>query len=125
MATYKYSEFTIKSCIQRMQNLASKTLGGVDLSDTQNVGDMANQAIVIDTKLMELYKALLSLITATANVTQATLDSLLANDEALNEVLVVAIDSNTTTATNTSEFTTQSSNSNDDEYEDIPEWSDS
>lgn len=86
---------------------------------------MANQAIVIDTKLMELYKALLSLITATANVTQATLDSLLANDEALNEVLVVAIDSNTTTATNTSEFTTQSSNSNDDEYEDIPEWSDS
>lgn len=125
MATYKYSESTIQSCIQRMQNLASKTLGGVDLSDTQNVGDMANQAIVIDTKLMELYKALLSLITATANVTQATLDSLLANDEALNEVLVVAIDSNTTTATNTSEFTTQSSNSNDDEYEDIPEWSDS
>lgn len=125
MATYKYSESTIQSCIQRMQNLASKTLGGVDLSDTQNVGDMANQAIVIDTKLMELYKALLSLITATANVTQATLDSLLANDEALNEVLVVAIDSNTTTATNTSEFTTQSSNSDDDEYEEIPEWSDS
>lgn len=116
MSKYQYNTEVINSCIQKMRNMANNGIRYTDAIalSAEPIGDMANKVTEINTSIEQLHTALLSLISATADTTQVTLDALVANDEELEG----AIDSSGT-------VTTQSSNSNDDEYEDIPERSDS
>ena len=116
MSKYQYNTEVINSCIQKMRNMANNGIQYTDATvlSAEPIGDMANKVTEISTSIDQLHMALLSLISATADTTQVTLDALVANDEELEG----AIDSSGT-------VTTQSSNSDDDEYEDIPEWSDS
>lgn len=116
MSKYQYNTEVINSCIQKMRNMANNWIRYTDAIalSAEPIGDMANKVTEINTSIEQLHTALLSLISATADTTQVTLDALVANDEELEG----AIDSSGT-------VTTQSSNSNDDEYEDIPERSDS
>ena len=116
MSKYQYNTEVINSCIQKMRNMANNGIRYTDAIalSAEPIGDMANKVTEINTSIEQLHTALLSLISATADTTQVTLDALVANDEELEG----AIDTSGT-------VTTQSSNSNDDEYEDIPERSDS
>ena len=116
MSKYQYNTEVINSCIQKMRNMANNGIRYTDAIalSAEPIGDMANKVTEINTSIEQLHTALLSLISATAVSTRISLNALVANDEELEG----AIDSSGT-------VTTQSSNSNDDEYEDIPERSDS
>lgn len=54
---------------------------------TEPVGDMANKVKEINASIEQLHIALLSLISATADTTQVTLDALVANDEEMESAV--------------------------------------
>lgn len=99
MSKYQYDTDVINSCIQKMRGLANSGIKYIDVTtlSTEPVGDMANKVTEINTSIEQLHTALLSLISATADTTQVTLDALVANDEEMEN----AVNSSGTVTTQT------------------------